>query len=148
MPLTRTLNRAITTPYKLPYLQPRLSLRVLLTPSERRRPWILYFTPGLVAAQFSHIAFAVLGLRTLRHFLLPPVPRGRYSFDVSPWRLGIYFVVAIFSTLILTPLEVIKTRLAIQRNHSAAGFNPVPQEENDTVTEGLEQYPGEEDVIG
>ena len=52
-------HRAITTPYKLPYLKPIQSLRVLLTPTERRRPWILYLTPGLLLTQFLHVAYVV-----------------------------------------------------------------------------------------
>jgi hypothetical protein len=140
-------NSAITTPHKLAYFQPRYALRVLLTPTERRRPWILYLTPGLLAAQVVHIAFAILGLRTLRHFLLPGLPDSRLPLDASPLRSGIYFVVVIISTLILTPLEVIKTRLAIQRNHNSAEFNSVAQEEEGDA-EVLPEYAGEEDVIG
>ncbi|KAH8980489.1 hypothetical protein EDB86DRAFT_2979821, partial [Lactarius hatsudake] len=43
---------SIITPYQLPYFRPLHSLRVLLTPTERRKPWVLYLTPGLFAADF------------------------------------------------------------------------------------------------
>jgi hypothetical protein len=43
--------RSIITPYRLPTFNPLVALRVLLTPAERARPWILYFTPGLLASQ-------------------------------------------------------------------------------------------------
>ena len=56
-----------------------------------------------------------------------------------------YFMVVLLSTAILTPLEVIATRLAIQRNHASAEYNSVAQEEEDED----EEYAGaEEDVIG
>jgi hypothetical protein len=65
--------------------------------------------------------------------------------DYSPIRLGIFFVVVVVSTAILTPLEVIATRLMIQRNHASAEFNPESQEEEE---EGMEYAGAEEDVIG
>ena len=126
------------------------SLRVLLTPTERRRPWILYLTPGLLAAQVSHIAYIVLGLRTIRHLLLPELaqPGLPSKEDISVARLAIFFVLAVASTVVLTPLEVIATRLAIQRNHAAPEFNSVSQEEEGDA-EGAAEYAGtEEDVIG
>lgn len=141
LPVVIITYRAITTPHKLMYFQPRHALRVLLTPTERRRPWILYLTPGLLAAQISHITIAILGLRTLRHYILPGLPDSRFPLAASFPRLSIYFVVVIISTLVLTPLEVIKTRLAIQRNHNVAEFDSVAQEEDS-------EFAGDEDVIG
>ena len=63
--------RSITTPYRLPYFAPMQSLRALLTPTERRRPWIIYLTPGLFAAQFMHLAYKIVLMGTLRRWLLP-----------------------------------------------------------------------------
>jgi hypothetical protein len=142
--------RAITTPHKLPYFKPIYSLRVLLTPTERRRPWIIYLTPGLLTTQVLHIAYVVLALRSIRHLLLPSLsqPGAPKREDISTVALSIYFVIALLSTVILTPLEVIATRLAIQRNHAAPEFNSVVQEEEGD-TEELAEYSGaEEDVIG
>jgi hypothetical protein len=141
--------RSIITPYQLPYFRPLYSLRVLLTPTERRKPWILYRTPGLLAAELLHITYVVIGLRILRHLLLPSlssvddsVPR-----DFSPRSLTIYFAISLFSTGVLCPLEVISTRLAVQRNHESAEFNSVAQEEAGD-TEDLPEYSPDEDVIG
>jgi hypothetical protein len=141
---------AITTPHRLPYFKPLYSLRILLTPTERRRPWIVYFTPGLLASQSIHIAYVVLFLRTLRHLILPKVfDSKKPSTDkISPIRWGIYFVVVVISTVILTPLEVISTRLAIQRNHASAEFNSVNQEEEGDAEEIADYAGAEEDVIG
>src|SRR5579871_5465042 len=120
------------------------SLRVLLTPTERRRPWILYLTPGLMAAQVLHSAYAILLLRTIRHLLLP---RSRFE-DASFANKVIYVVVVLASTVVLTPLEVISLRLMIQRNHAAPEFNSVAQEEEGDAEEVTEYAGADEDVIG
>ena len=54
----------------------------------------------------------------------------------------------IVSTAILCPLEVITTKLAIQRNHASAEFNSVLQEEEGDGEETAEYAGAEEDVIG
>jgi hypothetical protein len=100
-------------------------------------------------AEILHIAYIVLVLRTLRHIVLPALakPGIPSKEDFTPVRVGIYFVVCLLSTAILTPLEVIATRLAIQRNHAAPEFNSVVQEAGDG--EEYAEYSGaEEDVIG
>ncbi|KAK0484370.1 hypothetical protein EDD18DRAFT_1197162 [Armillaria luteobubalina] len=143
------IQSAITTPHKLPYLNAAKSLRILLTPTERRRPWIIFLTPGLLAAEVLHIAIVVLALGPLRRLLLPILPESGSSLpDVSPVRLAIYLVVVLVATALLTPLEVMATRLAIQRNHASSEYNSVTQEvEGDA--EDTEEFSGvEEDVIG
>lgn len=142
--------RAITTPHKLPYFGLMHSLRVLLTPTERRQPWILYLTPGLLAAQVLHITYIVLILGTLRRLLLPALskPGVPAPEDYPLVRLGPFTVLVLLSTIILTPLEVIATRLAIQRNHAAPEFNSVSQEEDGDAEEAAEFAGAEEDVIG
>jgi len=67
--------------------------------------------------------------------------------DLSPRSLTIYLAISLFSTAILCPLEVISTRLAVQRNHESAEFNSVTQEEVGD-TEDLPEYSADEDVIG
>jgi len=141
--------RSVTTPYKLPYFGPRSSLRILLTPTERRRPWRLYLTPGLLPAQTIAVTYGALGLRTLRHFLLPGYrPGADLPESFTALRFGLYFIVVIISTAILCPLEVIATKLAIQRNHASAELNSVLQEEEGDAEETAEYAGAEEDVIG
>ena len=125
-------------------------MRILLTPTERRKPWVLYLTPGLLTAEILHISYLVLGLRTLRHSLLPsisgpdrPRPQG-----ISTIRLIIYFTIVLLSTVVLCPLEVMTTRLAVQRNHASSEFNSVVQEEEGDTEEVAEYLNAEEDVIG
>lgn len=140
---------SVTTPYKLPYFAPRYSLRLLLTPTERRKPWLLYLTPGLLPAQLIAVTYGALGLRTLRHFLLPGYrPDADLPESFTLLRFGLYFIVVIVSTAILCPLEVIATKLAIQRNHASAEFNSVLQEEEGDTEETAEYAGTEEDVIG
>ncbi|KAJ7072271.1 hypothetical protein C8F01DRAFT_1011928 [Mycena amicta] len=141
---------AITTPHKLPYLGLQRSLRVLLTSTERRRPWIIYLTPGLLAAQFAHTAYITLILGPLHRLLVPMAtgPGGISYADSTPVKFVIYVAIILLSTSILTPLEVITVRLAIQRNQSSSEYNSVSQEvEGDA--EDVPEYAGaEEDVIG
>ncbi|KAH9057892.1 mitochondrial carrier [Lactarius vividus] len=141
--------RSIITPYQLPYFRPLYSLRVLLTPMERRKPWVLYFTPGLFAAGLLHITYAVVGLQILPPLLLPSLSRadGPLPLDFSPRSLTIYLAISLFSTAILCPLEVILTRLAIQRNYESAKFDSVAQGKVGD-TEDLPEYSPDEDVIG
>ncbi|KIY46764.1 mitochondrial carrier [Fistulina hepatica ATCC 64428] len=130
--------RSITTPYKLPWFQPVKSLRVLLTPTEMRRPWVLYTTAsgGLLYSQVLHIFFVVGFLGPLQRLL---VSRD----DFSAWKFSIYVLVVIIATAVLTPLEVVSTRLAIQRN-LAADYDTVAQDPDSEP-----EFAGvEEDVIG
>jgi hypothetical protein len=65
--------------------------------------------------------------------------------SLPPFRTGIFIVFLVVSAvMVLTPLEVITTRLSVQRNHSqAAGFGAVPQDEQPDM-----EYAGQdEDVI-
>jgi hypothetical protein len=142
LPTVILTYRAITTPYKLSYYNAVQAFRVLLTPAERRRPWILYLTPGLLAAQVLHISIVVLGLGPLRRYFV-------FSFK-EPGNIlsaATYAVIVALGSIILTPLEVIVTRLAIQRNHASAEYNSVSQEA-EGGGENIPHYGGEEDVMG
>ena len=148
--MTYYYSRSVITPYRLPYLGPFRSLRVLLTPTELRKPWILYLTPGLLASELLHVTYVVIGLRALRNMLLPSLSQvdDPESQGLSPRSFVVYLVIALFSTGILCPLEVISTRLAVQRNHESAEFNSVAQEEVGDTAEDIPEYSPAEDVIG
>ncbi|KJA14408.1 hypothetical protein HYPSUDRAFT_150466 [Hypholoma sublateritium FD-334 SS-4] len=149
LPTSILTYRAITTPKKLSYFDLVGSLRALLTPTERRRPWILYLTPGLMAAETCHICVIVLFLGPLRRLLLPKMSQPVLTFsDISVWKLAIYLIFLCASILVLTPLEVIATRLAIQRNHASAEYNSVAQEVDGDAEDSAEYSGSEEDVIG
>ena len=52
----------------------------------------------------------------------------------------------IVSTAVLCPLEVISTRLSIQKNHATSGFSASAEEE-DPMVQGLDFAAADEDVI-
>jgi hypothetical protein len=146
---------AITTPHKLPWFAPIKSLQILLTPYELHRPWMLYFAPGLLVARSLHVFWLVFIQRGVRKLLLPNfnsaliIENGDASEVVerlSPIGVGFYIAfVGISAVLVLTPLEVISTRLSIQRNSSqSGGFGAVPQDED---LPELEFAGRDEDVI-
>lgn len=102
-----------------------------------------------MAAELCHIVIIVVLLGPMRRVLLPRTPKGVINpSDVSVWKLVLYLILLVASILVLAPLEVIATRLAIQRNHASSEYNSVSQEV-DGDTEATEEYAGtEEDVIG
>lgn len=107
-------------------------------------------TPGLLAAEVLHITYVVIGLRTFRILLLPALsdPETATPDQISIPKLVIYLSVVVLSTIVLCPLEVIATRLSVQRNHASAEYNSVAQE-IDGDAEDVADYAGaEEDVIG
>lgn len=125
------------------------SIRILLTPTERKKPWMLYMTPGLLAAQVLLVAYTAFFLTAIRAFLLPRPSADELSLNTV--KFGIYLFIELLSTVVLCPLEVISTKLAIQRNHAAPEYNSVEQEAEDDTLDGEEytEYSGaEEDVIG
>lgn len=130
----------------------KYALRRLFTPTELRKPWVLYATPGLLGAKVLHLAYVVLILRTMRSVLLPSVdeissgtrePGSGLPPDFTVLRLGTYMFIAALSAIVLCPLEVIATRLSLQRNYpTSATFETVPQDEPEAPLAGTE------DVIG
>jgi len=105
---------------------PRVSLRLLLTSYERRRPWMLFLTPGLLLAQTLHIVFVALVFRLVRLLLVPALANGLGSAEedgtissISTVRLSIFILFqALAGTAILCPLEVMTERLSVQRNYT------------------------------
>ncbi|KAH8828039.1 mitochondrial carrier domain-containing protein [Flagelloscypha sp. PMI_526] len=144
--LLTLLPERFTTPYRLPWFDLKLALRFLLTPTERRKPYLLYLTPGLLASELLR-SFLVIGvLGPLRSWLIPEnLSRGELP---SPFRLAMYITAVVLSVPILTPLEVIGTRLAIQRTHSPVDYTAVPQESEMDAADAPDYYAESEDVIG
>ncbi|KAF8065010.1 mitochondrial carrier domain-containing protein [Lyophyllum atratum] len=146
LPVNILTYRAITTPYKLPFFGLRQSLRTLLTPTERARPYVLYLTPGLLVATILRSLISVLGVMPLLRLLLPELPKSKDEVDnMMIFKFSMYFIVVVVATVVLVPLDIMAARLALQRNHASA----VPQEEG-IALEAPPVYPGAagEDVIG
>lgn len=99
-----------------------------------------------MASQVAHIFIVVCILGPLRRWL---IPENLLTWGVelpSPFLLSMYITAVIVSTPILTPLEVIAIRLAIQRNHDPVEYSAVPQD-ND-LDDAPDYYAEQDDVIG
>lgn len=112
LPLTVIIKRAMVTPYKLSF-SASTGLRVLLTRHERRRPWLLYLTPGLVAAE---VLIAVCP------FLLFTFMDSRIAPRDGLVRAIVFVAVMALSTAWVVPLKVVVNKVSVQGNLlSAAG---------------------------
>lgn len=122
---------AITTPHKLPWFAPLRSLQTLLTPTEFHKPWKIYLAPGLIPARMIHVLWLAVVQRTVRGLLLPGLdplhgsgsgndkPAGEKSYNplsnVDTFALIAYIIFVVLSAMfIITPLEVMTTRLTVQ----------------------------------
>ena len=148
--LAPSCSSAITTPHKLPWFAPLRSLQILLTPYELHRPWVLYLAPGLLLARTLHVLWLVFIQRGVRRLIfgtsLDVGDPAEFFANLSPIGVGFYIAfVGVSAVIVLTPLEVISTRLSIQRNSSqAGGFGAAAQDED---LPDLEFAGRDEDVI-
>lgn len=131
-PCTEPGFRAITTKHKLESFKAEEALRVLLTTHERNSWRAIYAIPGLLPALFLEVVlrwlFLQLGHQLLQPFDLGPrYPSRKAQYETTELSIGICLAVASFATVFLAPLEVIVTRLAIQRNYGPA-LKPKPAE--------------------
>ena len=128
-PLLNVRLSAITTPHKLPWFAPLRSLQILLTPTEFYKPWKIYLAPGLIPARMLHVLWLAVVQRTVRGLLLPGLDPLQGSGNDKPgsekwsnplsnvgtFALIAYIIFVILSSIfIITPLEVMTTRLTIQ----------------------------------
>ncbi|KAJ7707572.1 hypothetical protein B0H17DRAFT_917673 [Mycena rosella] len=112
--LVVTVYRAIVTPRKLDPLNAREALHILFSAHERKKPWAIYKIPGLLTA--------VLAIQALRGIHPLYSHAGNPEYGV---RQGILVLVALLGTIVIAPLEVIVTRLALQRNYGGLSFDDV-----------------------
>lgn len=109
---------------------------------------MILFTPGLLTSEVLRISYIILIMDPLRQLIFPRSATEDNSFSplLSLPRLGIYLVLAIVSTAVNCPLEVVSTRLSIQRNH-APGSRTADLEEEASMGDVVYSAP-DEDVIG
>ncbi|KAI0086293.1 mitochondrial carrier [Irpex rosettiformis] len=145
---------AVTTPYRLSFFRPIRAFRVLLTRTERRRPWMIYATPGLFAALLFRMAYITLFLDWLKALLVPGSTGAKFGniqiIYINSGTVRPMVAVLLFSTIIVCPLEVVAVKLAIQRNHAAPEYNSISQEpeiEEDSAASGEYIEYSDEDVI-
>ncbi|KAH7925508.1 mitochondrial carrier [Leucogyrophana mollusca] len=130
LPLTIMSYRAIVIPasIRLPYFNALFSLRALLTPEERQRPWRLYTTPGLVATQFVEIIYTILAQQVVSQYIVPNLPRSGSAAALIA-KIFVFVAVVLLSTAIINPLDVITVRLMVQWNPLASKISPATQED-------------------
>ncbi|GAB1522176.1 hypothetical protein RhiTH_005288 [Rhizoctonia solani] len=154
IPYEILFNRAVCTPHRLPWFRPMEALRIILTPYELRKPWVLYLTPGLLAARMLIVVWVVAIARIVRAMLLPSLSDGlssahdtddqnRMTKFLNMTNFTIFVLFSMSSTAILCPLEVLATRLSVQRNH--------PTTDADCAIDGMADpaadYIGEEEDV-
>ncbi|TFK75179.1 hypothetical protein BDN72DRAFT_955187 [Pluteus cervinus] len=118
--------RSVTTPHFLPLKKPLEIIKNILTSQERRRPYILYFTPGLVIAFLLSIGLQCFLLLPLRNDVWRMF-KGDNSTANQIARTVADLTMVIITTLILCPIDVVITRLVLQRNYGGPRFKKLPQ---------------------
>ncbi|KAJ6513094.1 hypothetical protein C8R45DRAFT_962426 [Mycena sanguinolenta] len=115
-----TIYRSITSPRKLDVLNAREALHVLFSLHERKKPWTILQTPGLLAALFINLGVYYFFTKPLTDILLP----WHMNFSAAEYaiRYAGVILVALLATIVRAPLEVIATRLALQRNYGGVEF--------------------------
>ncbi|THU83233.1 hypothetical protein K435DRAFT_831519 [Dendrothele bispora CBS 962.96] len=151
IPLSIIINRAICTPYVLPYFSLKTAFGVLLTPTERHRPWNLYLTPGLIFANFL-TAFIVFFTKVIFVIAMSAIPLDKVGFDPLFLSISLGAVIMLFSSALISPLQVMAMRLTLQRNHGKkikeeSDGQPQTQDEQAAKLE-LKAYSLDVDVMG
>ncbi|KAK0193845.1 hypothetical protein F5146DRAFT_1032793 [Armillaria mellea] len=83
---------------------------------ERENPWAVYQIPGLLPALVINVFINIKVIRPL-HYLIFPVDHPQdTSATETCLRLACILLVTALGAAVLTPLEVITTRLALQRS--------------------------------
>ena len=126
-------------------MQPKTSLRVLLTQHELAKPLSLYLTPGLLPVVLLHSLAVTILARTVRVIFLGTPNADLEAVEAAWWRWVLFIAFQALATGYLAPIEVIATRLSIQPN--TGGFDAVPGEE-EAIPEGVSYAGTDEDVIG
>ncbi|KAL1408022.1 hypothetical protein Q8F55_004819 [Vanrija albida] len=143
LPMAILENRAIITPYRLPN-NLRGSLDILLSNHERARPLSLYATPGLLPAVFIRGLLHLLVVRGMHAAIMG----GEKIAKAAAWRTILYLFFLALSTLWITPLDVIITKLSVQPNLGGEVAVSSADEIDEATPEGLRFAGTDEDVIG
>ncbi|KAJ6471150.1 hypothetical protein C8R47DRAFT_749892 [Mycena vitilis] len=112
IPMQIITNRAITTPQKLDTFAPKAALHALLSPAELAQPWRLYFAPGVGLSEFLQ------GLVSPTLSVILQFVPALYISHRLPVLLAALPIIAL-ATVVLTPLQVMGTRLTLQRLNAA-----------------------------
>jgi hypothetical protein len=104
----------------LSFFDVRRAIRVLFSPAERRQPWLLYLTPGVLPVALLQLACGHL-VERIQGAVTGFVVDRELSYGVSTLTL-VRLGCVIMRTAVTTPLQVIGVRLVIQRNRAAVSL--------------------------
>ncbi|KAJ7477316.1 hypothetical protein B0H11DRAFT_1300431 [Mycena galericulata] len=117
-----TVYRAIVTPRKLDPLNAREALHIIFSAHERKNPGAIYQIPGLFPVVLANLAMHKFVLH-LRELILRDWPLRPDSDPLEYASREVCFVlVSVLGTIFVAPLEVITTRLVLQRNYGGPSF--------------------------
>lgn len=124
-------------------------MRTLLSPTERRRPWIIFTTPGLFAALSLRMVYKIIFLALIDTLVIgrSNEPQGIRIVFLGPTAVKWLIALLLLGTVLVCPLEVAASKLAVQRNHAGPEYSSLVIEEN-RISEDYGDYPLlEEEVV-
>jgi hypothetical protein len=145
-------DRAIVTPSNLDPLNGREALHILFSAHERKKPWSIYQIPGLFSALVLNLIFNSFIVHEAKRIIFP-----WHFLDMSVFETWVRYaglvVVSLIATIVSAPLEVIVTRLALQRNYGGltfagtqttiVGAQPMPEEVSPAAPGQVGSTPGQ-----
>ncbi|THV01011.1 mitochondrial carrier [Dendrothele bispora CBS 962.96] len=152
LPFDIIINRAICTPYLLSFTQsPSIALSVLLSPSERKRPWKLYRSDLLTTVMISFSLFLLVRWLNIDGTMSSD-SSGEEDKEMRVFqmnRLHLYAASIILRNLTRIPLDVVSTRLMLQRYRDGSTQSSLPEGEEPNASQlGLRKYSAYAKVIG
>ncbi|KAK7025544.1 hypothetical protein VNI00_015897 [Paramarasmius palmivorus] len=142
IPLDVLKNRAIVTPYKLSFFNPKAGFHLLLSPTERAKPWKLYSLPGLLPTYLAQF-LVPMAMMMARMFLLAVKNKNDLNSPLFMAAAIGFLFFALGCSVVQAPLEVVYVRLSIQRHRSEnESF-----EAEEAQKYGVELYSKENEVI-
>ncbi|TDL21110.1 hypothetical protein BD410DRAFT_790164 [Rickenella mellea] len=119
LPAIVLTDRSMTTRADLPWFAPKHALNVLISPSERKRPWTLY-KPSLVLSYITVLLYSVYilepttdAIETIQHHTFGPVIGPIHIIPKILW-IGSHILFRLASAAVLCSLDVIITRMSVQ----------------------------------
>ncbi len=125
-------------------------MRALLSPTERRRPWIIFTTRGLFAALSLRMVYKIIFLALIDTLVIgrSNESQGVKIVFLGPTAVKWLIALLLLGTVLVCPLEVAATKLAIQRNHAGLEYSSLVIEEENRVSGDYGDYPPlEEEVV-
>ncbi|KAK7461968.1 hypothetical protein VKT23_008400 [Stygiomarasmius scandens] len=161
LPVLIIINRAICTPFLLSFTEsPKIALKALLSPSERKKPWKLYLCTGILTVAIIKFGVArflvwldVSGISAWADERQKDAKEGHEEptlrFGPQLSTLHLYVASTLLDALLKIPLEVLFIRLSLQRYQEQPTRSEASESENTSPSQlGLRRYSAYAKVIG